>query len=180
MKKVLKYIYWLFGAAMIGYYFLLGHSARFGLSLSGLWLAGGAAFIAAGFACLSERIPRWLRIAWRTFLCAGLALTLALECIVIGGMHEVPPKNLDYLIVLGARVENGKPSRALAKRIRAAEEYLKENPETQVIVSGGQGPDESMSEASAMQHRIPRAKQKSMYLTVTSGIRSAQAVTAAT
>ena len=63
-------------------------------------------------------------------------------------MKAVPPVGVDYLIILGARVEaDGQPSKALQKRINAAAEYLNQNPQTIAIASGGQGPDEPMAEA---------------------------------
>ena len=75
-------------------------------------------------------------------------MVLALECLVISGMNAAPPAGVDYLIVLGAKVEaDGSPSKALQRRINAAAEYLEQNPQTIVIASGGQGADEPMSEA---------------------------------
>lgn len=42
------------------------------------------------------------------------------------------------------------PSKALQYRLDAAFEYLENNPDTRVIVSGGQGADEHISEAQGM------------------------------
>lgn len=56
----------------------------------------------------------------------------------------------DYLIVLGAAVHNGVPSISMCERCDAAVEYLNANPDCKVILSGGQGNDESMPEAEAM------------------------------
>jgi uncharacterized SAM-binding protein YcdF (DUF218 family) len=61
-----------------------------------------------------------------------------------------PEKDLDYIIVLGAQVRNDGPSRVLRYRLEAAFDYLKNNPDTLCIVSGGQGSNEIMSEAEAM------------------------------
>ncbi|WP_404470229.1 YdcF family protein [Sutcliffiella horikoshii] len=63
---------------------------------------------------------------------------------------QEPPKNVDYLIVLGARVKGEVMTKALLFRVEAALEYLKENPNTKVIASGGQGPGEDITEAEAM------------------------------
>lgn len=43
------------------------------------------------------------------------------------------------------------PSLSLVERVRAAADYMKELPNTVAIVSGGQGSDENISEAEAMQ-----------------------------
>jgi len=139
LRKGLKYAYLTAGMVCFGYYFLLGYSSRFGLSMSWIWILGGIALCAAGFVCGSGGIPRWLRIAWRALLCGGLALVMALECLVISGMNSAPPQGLDYLIVLGARVEGNGPSLSqLDKEARENEEPLteKENDEKN---NGAQG-----------------------------------------
>lgn len=57
----------------------------------------------------------------------------------------------DYAVVLGAAVnESGVPSRIMRSRLRAALEFMEKNPTATVILSGGQGPDEPMSEARCM------------------------------
>lgn len=64
------------------------------------------------------------------------------------------PKNADYLIVLGARVKGTVPSLAFASRINAAAKYLKENEDTIVIASGGQGSGEDISEAECIKREL--------------------------
>ena len=56
-----------------------------------------------------------------------------------------------YLIVLGAGLKGDIPSEVLKYRLNKAVEYFKENPDTIFIVSGGQGKDELISEAEAME-----------------------------
>jgi uncharacterized SAM-binding protein YcdF (DUF218 family) len=65
-------------------------------------------------------------------------------------MASKPEKNLDYIIVLGAQVRGDKPSKSLYRRIEVAAQYLKDNPETVAIVSGGMGNGENISEAQCM------------------------------
>ncbi|KES17975.1 putative membrane protein [Gilliamella apicola SCGC AB-598-I20] len=60
--------------------------------------------------------------------------------------------NADTLVVLGSQVV-GTPAQApltLQIRLNTAINYLQNNPNTKVIVCGGQGPDESATEASVM------------------------------
>lgn len=68
----------------------------------------------------------------------------------------VPAKNADYLIVLGARVKGTEPSLTLASRIDAAAVYLKKNPSTIAIASGGQGPGEDISEAECIKRELQK------------------------
>lgn len=56
----------------------------------------------------------------------------------------------DYAVVLGAKVNGSTPSRALRARLDKALEFMSANPDAPVVVCGGQGKDESMTEAQAM------------------------------
>ncbi|MCM3575150.1 YdcF family protein [Mesobacillus subterraneus] len=64
------------------------------------------------------------------------------------------PRNADYLIILGARVKGTVPSLALQYRIDHAANYLKDNPETIAIASGGKGPGEDISEAESIKREL--------------------------
>lgn len=68
--------------------------------------------------------------------------------------HQQIPKQVDYVIVLGAKVNGMNPSLSLQSRINTAARFLKEHEKTIVIVSGGQGPDEDISEAEAMRQGL--------------------------
>ena len=68
--------------------------------------------------------------------------------------HQQIPKQVDYVIVLGAKVNGMNPSLSLKSRINTAARFLKEHEKTIVIVSGGQGPDEDISEAEAMRQGL--------------------------
>lgn len=60
------------------------------------------------------------------------------------------PQDLDYLIVLGAHVKGELMSKALRERAVKALEYLRENPRTKAVLSGGMGEGELITEAEAM------------------------------
>ncbi|HWR18578.1 MAG TPA: YdcF family protein [Clostridia bacterium] len=64
--------------------------------------------------------------------------------------HEKPPANADVVIVLGAGLRGSRVSLTLQYRLDAAYEYLKQNPNTILVLSGGQGEGETVSEAIAM------------------------------
>ena len=70
--------------------------------------------------------------------------------LLIYGVTDTASGNEDALIVLGAGVHGKKLSVALRGRLDTALEYSKENPRAVIVVSGGQGPQEDISEASAM------------------------------
>lgn len=56
----------------------------------------------------------------------------------------------DYAIILGAKVNGMTPSLSLQYRLESALEYAQMHMHVSFILSGGQGPDEDMSEAEAM------------------------------
>ncbi|WP_242221697.1 YdcF family protein [Bacillus cereus group sp. BfR-BA-01380] len=55
-----------------------------------------------------------------------------------------------YVLVLGAKLFGDKPSLSLQNRLDVALSYLRSHPEAKVVVSGGQGDDEDISEALSM------------------------------
>ena len=65
-------------------------------------------------------------------------------------MISVVPKNLRYIIILGAQIRGKRVTEALKRRLDRGIRYLNENPETIVIVSGGRGKGEDITEAEAM------------------------------
>ncbi|MGN0362367.1 MAG: YdcF family protein [Bilifractor sp.] len=95
-------------------------------------------------------VPVVLRVVLAVVLsCAVLVLVVGNICIMTE-FHDKGKSRLDTIIVLGAQVRTSGPSRVLRSRLDTASDYLKENPETICIVSGGQGPNEPCTEAEAM------------------------------
>ena len=153
MLSPLGIAYLIAGAACVAYYFLIGLYSRFGLSIQWIWLVGGAALIAAGLLTRAA-LPQWLRWLWRGALCAGLALVIGLECLVISGMNATAPAGMDYLIVLGASVYADGPSPALTRRVNAVMDCLDDHPDAVIIASGGQGRSEPISEAQCIRDEL--------------------------
>lgn len=67
-------------------------------------------------------------------------------------MYQMIPvkKQVDYLIVLGAGIRSEEVTPLLKSRLDKALEYYQKNEDAYLVVSGGQGPDEPISEAAAM------------------------------
>ena len=93
---------------------------------------------------------KFARIAVTCGFCFMLA-TFAGFCIsvAVASTHSLEDGK-DALIVLGAGLRGETVSITLAKRLDKAAGYYLENPDVVVVVSGGQGEDELVSEAFAM------------------------------
>ena len=93
--------------------------------------------------------------AFLILLAAGTTLFLSLEVFLLSyGARDYGALPSDALIVLGAGVDGETPSLSLQTRIDAAAAYLARYPDVPVILSGGQGPGESVTEAQAMQRAL--------------------------
>ena len=106
---------------------------------------------------LQKKYPKDARILQRMFtaiLCIGLLVCGVTEALIIHASFGEPKESCDYVVVLGAKVRPEGPSVSLMDRIRAAEDYMTEHPDVIAVVSGGQGPDEPMSEAQCMYEQL--------------------------
>lgn len=131
------------------------------------WLAGVAAvlrFALRGYdvvalilVLIAALVLLWAFVGGAAFkLAASLACALALavaatEVPIVANSHTDAGDDADYLVVLGARVdEDGQPSYSLRYRLEAALAYLEAHPATAAVLSGGQGDDEPTTEAACM------------------------------
>lgn len=92
----------------------------------------------------------WLRKAFFALYAVYAAFMLIMSGLIYTSAHDAPPQNADALIVLGCAVHGDRVSLTLSYRLDKAAEYLNQNPNTLVILSGGKGQGENISEAEAM------------------------------
>ncbi len=153
--KIVNIAILILGLLMIAYYLALGIAVRFGQAQQYVWLVAGLLCIARALYWIwaerrGKRPPRWLILAVRSCVAVFLAIFLFCEGLILSAGFSRPAAGLDYIVVLGAKVNGTQPSGALRNRIQVAGEYLSDNPETLAVLSGGQGPDEGISEAQCM------------------------------
>ena len=98
------------------------------------------------FGVAGKTLKRFLAM----FIAMGLVYFVIIEIPIIDEASGDGDFDADYLIVLGAAVHGDTPSLSLVERLEAAKDYLIKHPDTVVIVSGGQGGGENVSEARAM------------------------------
>lgn len=144
------------GAALcLAYFFILLFYAGIGTSYLWLWLFF-AAFLGmtAASDCRFQRNPGnsvlRLLVTLITLCAAGVVIMLVLQILIFSGVPKTAEPDLEYLIVLGARVKEDGISKTLKLRLDKAAEYAAENPATVLVLSGGQGEGEPQTEARAM------------------------------
>lgn len=147
--------------------------SRFWLVTGIIEVAGSGLTVRYGMPCIVELM-----------IGIGVCLLLASEIGIIHGMHagrseitdeikeKSPEKNQNknqdknlarrepevrWIIVLGAQVQGRRITDSLKRRLDEALVYLQTHPDVKVIVSGGQGTDEEISEASAMAEYLEKA-----------------------
>ncbi|MEG1241612.1 MAG: YdcF family protein [Oscillospiraceae bacterium] len=123
----------------------------------------GLALLVALFKIISilgaknEKLGKRLKISLSALVLLGLALLIAVEIPIIAAARTDKNPEAPYLIVLGAGVNGETPSLSLQNRLNAAEDYLRSFPDAKVIVSGGQGPGENITEAECMRRYLAEA-----------------------
>lgn len=95
------------------------------------------------------RLCRILRHVMEIGFGVWLLSFVVLEAVIVSGSKTDAAPNAQYLVVLGAGLNGETPSLIYSARLEAAAAYLRENPDTLAVVTGGQGPGETISEASA-------------------------------
>lgn len=143
------------GIVCIIYFLIIAFIAGHGMNFYFIWLCAGAALIGLGICMqkdiLLSHIPVWIKRLFLVGVCVGGIFFAIIEgCIIAGGITAKGRENLDYIIVLGAQMKTSGPSRVLKMRLDKAYDYLTENSDTYVIVSGAQGSNEPVSEAQGM------------------------------
>lgn len=97
----------------------------------------------------------------RVLICTVTAL--AVICVILAAVISVfmvrasvdsPDGRATTVVVLGCKVNGTSPSLMLQRRLDAAYDFLSENPDVPVIVSGGKGDDEKISEAQCMKEYL--------------------------
>lgn len=135
----------------------MGHGTSFFL----IWGALGTGCAIVSTTLRKEKwlakIPGWVKKSFCICAVAATVLLLLVEGMIFSRFSARAEAGADYVIVLGAQWKVSGPGYVLRKRLDKAIEYLQANPGTQVIVSGGQGPNEPISEAEGMRGYLMEA-----------------------
>ena len=91
----------------------------------------------------------WLKVLLGLIL-AGVLAFGALFGAVLYGSYDHIQGDPQIMVILGCQVKPWGPSVLLQDRLDKALDYLEDHPDLTIVVSGGQGPDEHISEAQCM------------------------------
>jgi uncharacterized SAM-binding protein YcdF (DUF218 family) len=150
----MMYVALALSAGCLLYYLVCAGYAGVSSSFIFVWLIGAAVFggISAELFLESRGIqvlPALVKRVICVVLVCGFALLFAMEGLIISCMTDKPSDSCEYMIVLGCQIRGSTITRSLKKRLDTAYEYAKDS-DIMIIVSGGRGKGEDMSEAQAM------------------------------
>lgn len=126
-------------------------------NLAGLLVCAALAL----YAIFMKRIHQWIWLFWQKTagkivlgICAvgfiiAMVLIIVMTALMVRAAHATPAPNAT-VVVLGCKAYGERPSIMLEERLKAAIAYLNANPGSACVVSGGQGADETISEAQCM------------------------------
>lgn len=152
-KKISNILIILGGLSLVYYALLLCFNYK--ISFSQFWLFIGIIFIISGI--LKRRNVEILkqfvgvRKIVKAIICLLIIMFIIIEIPILYYGNKNYIGDSDYIIVLGAGLQGKTMSRTLYQRVDKAWDYLRDHPETKIIVSGGKGPNEEISEAEAME-----------------------------
>jgi uncharacterized SAM-binding protein YcdF (DUF218 family) len=110
---------------------------------------------------LVEIIKKWPKLIKYTLIILFAFFILSfiiVQARIIYNMRGTPESGADYIIVLGCQVKGEYASVPLLGRGYTAIRYLNKNPETKVVLSGGKGSGENISEAEALRRLMHENK----------------------
>lgn len=159
VKKLIRVLCIAFGAALIlnGVFMVIFANSTIGSYMTvilGLLFFLPGVFIKQFKRLVNCPIGKMLTAA--AILLGGVFILSTVFLYAYGNMNTVN-YNEDYVIVLGCGVHGTLPTEPLRSRLDTTLEYLNRNEDCKIIVSGGQGPNEDISEAEAMRLYLENA-----------------------
>lgn len=97
---------------------------------------------------------KWIKRLYIVAVCGVMILGVLSVSLTVYGGHDDVSYDEDALIVLGSGIRGEKILPNLANRLDKAIEYCEKNERAVIVVSGGQGNQESISEAEAMKRYL--------------------------
>ncbi|AJA46259.1 hypothetical protein CPAST_c01590 [Clostridium pasteurianum DSM 525 = ATCC 6013] len=143
------------GLLNILYFIICFFTFRIIVNFSGFFLLLGFILIVIG--ALGIKFPQKYKILIRIFkglISFILIVFIILQACIIYNANTGIINNADYIMILGGGIRGKSMLLIQLQRTEKALEFIKKNPDVKIIVSGGQGPGEDISEAEAMKEYL--------------------------
>ena len=150
MEKKVRIYSIVAGSLLLGNTLLMSIIANFNIGIIPVALLGVILLI---YGVFFNKLP--FRKVISGLLAVGLSVIIVFASfLAVYGRNDNADYNEQTVIVLGCGIRGERVSVGLSKRLNKAYEYHLQNPEATIIVSGGQGPQEDISEALAMKRYL--------------------------
>lgn len=153
-RNVLKKIMLLAGILLIADSLLLAFKTNINAGTALTFMSGAVLMVWSIWYKKIAEMKGILKLLKYMVLAAILFTVGMIAFLVYQGHSDSVTCEEDAVIVPGAAVHGKTVSHTLAYRLDKAAEYAKKNPKAIIVVSGGKGPQEEVTEASAMKNYL--------------------------
>ncbi len=155
-KTIVRIVCVCFGAALIADAVFMARVANFNIGVIFALCMGLVLSVLGVFFPFWESVTKhgFLR-AVKYIFCIGMACLAGLIAFTaLFGTLDNTDYTEDAVVVLGAGIQGERVTRTLKYRLDTAVTYHKQNPDAYILVTGGQGPQERITEALAMERYL--------------------------
>lgn len=155
LKKLKNSILLILGITSILYFFAITLAMRYLNLFNFIWVFIGIAFILLHqfketIIAIYKKTPKIGKVFFWSSVIIFLLSFAVVESLIAANAKTSAAENADYIIILGSRTHKNIPSFAMAHRVIASLKYIKENPNAQVVLTGGKTSSAEISEAEIM------------------------------
>ena len=135
-------------------FFMMGYGTKFFLVWGVLGVFFGIVTCFLANRAFMEKLSKKVKVLCVVLTIIALCIFGIVEGMIFRKYDSTALNRADYIVILGAQWKSSGPSYILQLRLDKALEYLNDSPETKIIVSGGQGSNEPISEAEGMKEYL--------------------------
>lgn len=159
-KKIVKILILLLSFVVTLFY--IGPLITTGDHSIGVILGLGFALLLVLYVIFFDKVNKLVAGICKKKILSSIIIFVLCACIGIGGVtfsniikySQTSQTTTEYAILLGCKVNGSQPGVFLRARINTAYDYLNKNPNSKIILSGGQGNNEDISEAQCMYNTL--------------------------
>lgn len=152
MKHIPKYLFLLLGTLTVLNGILASVFVNWNVGILLTYFLG-IFFLVVGclWKLVQKHLPKWVLHGFCVLIALGFSVILAFY---LYGNFDTTTYTEDAVIVLGAGIRKQEVTKDLSRRLDAAIRYYENNPSAVIVVSGGQGHGEDITEALAMERYL--------------------------